>query len=288
MSTRLAFRDEQVETIEEIAEAFREGRPRYSRGMNRLSFVDLPHFAGAVPLLDEAGMPAFGKDDALAFTDATPECLGHVNVCCASVVLDDPNRGLCSLFRLRRLTRESAKRVPGAQPGMYEFSSGILARKREPLLAFRLLFRWHDPGLTSLELRQGLGFVPVHKHLFTQDDERFYRRRAQVALGFAVTLHYEWRVELAYDGAPAVGVATTLEGVRELFRLRERNPATNRRDALRHWVRGHARARAGGALSEVREHLRGKVAFEWNGLAARVKQSHYDMERAALTASAGK
>lgn len=104
-----------------------------------------------------------------------------------------------------------------------------------------------------------------------------------VACGLAFNMRYQWGVELE-DGedSPSILLPTDPSGVRSLFTHRERNPLTNRRDALLHWVRAHLRRRRADASDTawVRKHLRGKLAFEWHGMRGTIHPAQFDLEEA--------
>lgn len=271
-----SFSLEQFDIIEDLAEAFREGRPKFSARHNASRFVELSHFSGAVPLIRNASL---FPEESLFFRDCTPDMFGHINVVLAGNVFDGGDRDLCSLRRLRRLTPTAASKIPGASAGVFELSTGVLKRDRAPLMALANLFRYRDRGYTPDELAEGLAFQPVFPQRFDSDILARDRQAIQIMLGALLTIRYCWRVDVSYDAAPSVGVLTSCAGARELFKFRDKSPALNRRAALRHWVREHARLKSEGVETQVREHLRGATQFTWNGLKGSLKPSYFDFER---------
>lgn len=81
----------------------------------------------------------------------------------------------------------------------------------------------------------------------------------------------QWRVLLGWEGHPRMSFVTSAVGVREVFRLRDIPNGKQRRAALRHWVSSHWRETSDPDVDlKIRAHLRGAVAFTWNGLACKI------------------
>jgi hypothetical protein len=98
---------------------------------------------------------------------------------------------------------------------------------------------------------------------------------------FALSERYWWHVSLGFLGNPRVKLPTDSTGVKNAFALRDVPEGKQRRAALRHWVTDHWRQnRADPDLENyVRQHLRGAVEFNWNGLRCRLEPSRYDLAR---------
>lgn len=90
-----------------------------------------------------------------------------------------------------------------------------------------------------------------------------------------------WSVRFSVPGSQR-GIVRLCEAgsVKELFRLRDRDPGASRRAALLHWVTAHTRRlrRNHDEETEVRRHLRGRAAFDWLGLKATIRPSPQDGE----------
>jgi hypothetical protein len=81
-----------------------------------------------------------------------------------------------------------------------------------------------------------------------------------------------WNVYLGHPGTARSRLATDQRGVRAFFSDRDIGES-GRRSALLHWVAGHWRRRRPPNeedASWVREHVRGKREFSWNGLRGEV------------------
>lgn len=81
-----------------------------------------------------------------------------------------------------------------------------------------------------------------------------------------------WNVYLGHSGMARSRLATDQRGVRAFFSDREVGES-GRRSALLHWVAGHWRRRRPpneDDASWVREHIRGKREFSWNGMRGEV------------------
>ena len=104
-----------------------------------------------------------------------------------------------------------------------------------------------------------------------------------VALGFALSLRYEWTVWIGLGDGPRIRFLSDPLGAREVFRLRDLPPGRERRAALRHWVSAHTRARRDDqdAKAWVRRHMRGATDFVWNGLRCRIQPADFDVEQVA-------
>lgn len=91
---------------------------------------------------------------------------------------------------------------------------------------------------------------------------------------------YQWIVGFQCEEGPTVEFATDAVGARQAFRLRDVDPGKSRRSALLHWVAAHRRHDdSEEARQFVSQHLRGRVAFSWNGLRCEIRASAFDRER---------
>lgn len=107
-------------------------------------------------------------------------------------------------------------------------------------------------------------------------------QRATVATALQYGQRYDWRVHLGLNDGPAIAFITDPIGVCEAFRLRDIPDGAARRAALLHWVSEHWRKKRSGSendLVKVKQHLRGKRDFSWNGLVCRIRPSAFDEQR---------
>lgn len=103
-------------------------------------------------------------------------------------------------------------------------------------------------------------------------------------LGLAFTRDLVWRVVFKGPSGISVSLSTDTAGAMAAFRNRQPNEITGRRDALRHWVRQHYRAKHVDEGDEpekviVRQHLRGRTPFRWCGIDCELVVSPFDMRR---------
>lgn len=107
--------------------------------------------------------------------------------------------------------------------------------------------------------------------------------RARLALGFRLLQEYCWTAVFSIPQHAPFAIPTDARGALAIFKMRDKPADGARRPALHHWVEEHFRL---GRSSErdigVREHLRGRQAFEWSGINVELKPSPYDQERAQL------
>jgi hypothetical protein len=103
----------------------------------------------------------------------------------------------------------------------------------------------------------------------------------QTSLGIQFTRRYQWTVELALGTYGSMLVPTDPTGARDVFKFRDIPSGSERRKALRHWVREHYRKRRvdEGDEIKVREHMRGATEFGWHDLNCRIRPSQFDIER---------
>jgi hypothetical protein len=109
------------------------------------------------------------------------------------------------------------------------------------------------------------------------------------AKSMAFTRYYDWQVELGFQmpgrtQMPTVAIATSAQGAREAYRLRDVAPGKSRRDALKHWVATHMRHGTKydpEAETKIWAYLRGVEEFTHNGLKCVLHPSAYDLKKAA-------
>lgn len=146
-----------------------------------------------------------------------------------------------------------------------------------------LMGRWVEAGTGqnwSITGERGSidGYSPAAE---TQTEENALGGSA--ACGLAFNRRYEWGVEISIaENAPSIFLPSDPTGLRAMFAHRSRNPLTNRRDALLHWVREHFRRKRHDQQDAawVRRYLRGKWAFDWYGMRAVIHPSQFDIEQA--------
>jgi len=109
------------------------------------------------------------------------------------------------------------------------------------------------------------------------------------ATGAAFTNRYSWFVELSRGKGFSLRFPTDPRGAMAAFRNREKKKGKSRRSPMKHWVRDHWRTTSIERITEsqaeeratlIREHLRGVIEFEWEGLSCRLTPSAFDLERA--------
>lgn len=105
-------------------------------------------------------------------------------------------------------------------------------------------------------------------------------------MSLALSRRYEWTASIRLDDSPTLVFPTDALGIRELFRLRDKDEGKLRRSALLHWVCQHWRKKRidPEAVSFVRKHVRGETAFRWAGFDCSIKPSLYDIEQTTKAA----
>jgi hypothetical protein len=103
-------------------------------------------------------------------------------------------------------------------------------------------------------------------------------------LGLSFTRDLVWRVVFKSPAGICISLSTDTAGAMAAFRNRQPNDVTGRRDALRHWVRQHYRAKHVDEGDEpekviVRQHLRGRTPFRWLGIDCELVVSPFDVRR---------
>lgn len=86
---------------------------------------------------------------------------------------------------------------------------------------------------------------------------------------------FTWSISYSLDGAPAVRIPSSFDGVSGMFIMRELNPGLTRRQALKHWVKEHNRTISGERTVQVSGHFRGVDWFDWFGLKCRIHPPHF-------------
>lgn len=106
-----------------------------------------------------------------------------------------------------------------------------------------------------------------------------------VCLAQALRERYEWGVSFKQDNeTPSIRLETDPTGIKDLFKFREINQGTDRRDHLINWVTEHWRKNRHDPDIEgyVRKHLRGNTCFQWEGLEVNILPSQFDIEQKEL------
>lgn len=122
-----------------------------------------------------------------------------------------------------------------------------------------------------------------------KDDGHGIEIDVRLAHGVELRREYNWSVLIGEPGIPRARFTTDALGVREVFRLRDIPAGAARRAALRHWVRQHWRMKRDPDAADkafVREHLRGRMEFGWQGLSCEIEPSREDIRRAAAVTRA--
>jgi hypothetical protein len=235
--------------------------------------VQLHDFTGAEPLL-----PVFTQitedvygDDEIIFADAKPTDLDSpLNIAFIAEDPDDP-QGFC-LSRHRAVSPADVR--------------GKVSRLTRYLVETKSA--WLDgegQGMGTTQIfgsNNGLDWRMTAAGYEHNADEGLHTRRVQIAHGMAFTREFFWTVRLGWVGHPNILIPTDPVGARAVFRLRDIPEGKQRRAALKHWVSEHWRQTREDESEEVfvREHLRGKERFVWNGLVCEIRPSVTDRKRA--------
>lgn len=245
-------------------------------------------FLRIIPISEMDGLIG---EDYFVFTDAYPDSLDWpVDVC----ILATQKSWL--KWIVRRFVSIGPKEARGSVVSFsrYMLKEYIWASPRNSipvsLIAYHSFIggRWGVADIRPKWVKIGRGFADDHyapvKQCSIKDglrDHEIYP--VDIACGYAFNMRYHWGVELRVSqDAPSILLPTDPSGVRSIFSHRERNPLTNRRDALLHWVRDHfrkSRKEASDAIW-VKKHLRGKWSFDWNGMQAIIHPSNFDVDDA--------
>lgn len=104
---------------------------------------------------------------------------------------------------------------------------------------------------------------------------------ALMAAGMSLRRHYNWSVLLGEGKGPRARFITDVQGIKEVFRLRDLPAGRQRRAALLHWVREHWRKRRDRTANDrvlVQKHLSGTWSFVWNDLRCQIEPSADDVD----------
>jgi hypothetical protein len=115
-----------------------------------------------------------------------------------------------------------------------------------------------------------------------RENETFAQNAIELGLGMVLTERYSWHVAFGYnETGPRLVVPTNPTGCLALYKDRDKDEGRNRRAALRHWVENHYRSNIDdpGAITYVRDHLRGHTRFIWNDLFCELMVSQFDLEK---------
>jgi len=225
-------------------------------------------------------------EDGFVFTDATPSMFPYLSICISTPITETTDNTAMGLVSVRRLTDETCKKVPGASAGMIEVQRAYCDRSLAA--EYSMLWRCTEEASASGDFLTGTVSYRYEPFLRNKREVNLFREPGlgdkdpeliQFALGALLNRRYQWTVELQVDDAPSVDIYTTPEGAKELFKWRDVPPGKSRRDALRNWVREHARRKSSGDFTMVRQHLRGVTSFTWAGLKARLRPSQFDIEK---------
>lgn len=101
----------------------------------------------------------------------------------------------------------------------------------------------------------------------------------RMAVSVALARRFMWHVQLGYIGVPSINLMTDSTGVGEILKARDVSVRKGKREAILHWVASHWRRyrRDPDRLTRVKDHLRGKTSFEWDGLHCTVIPSIEDV-----------
>lgn len=233
---------------------------------------DLREFSGAQPLVSDWLAPQEERDTIWYFRDVTPSDLAKpLNVAMVGMNPDEPGE-----FVLHRYRSMQPKDVRGRV-------------MREYPMYVRTLHAWVGgprPGLGATSIygsRDGLNWNFASSGIGGyQYEEEKYQGLIGLAHGMAWTDEMLWHVEIGWVGCPTIKIPTDPVGARAIFRLRDIPEGKQRRAALKHWVTEHWRQSRSDPSEErmVREHLRGKERFVWNGFVCEITPSHDDLVRA--------
>ena len=154
-------------------------------------------------------------------------------------------------------------------------------------LMYRSTYDNGEAGSCRLPIVRTANYVRLHPELRARTGGDYLAKIEQCAEGLldpsvpldqtfaALSTHRKrsyWNVLLGYPGTARSRLATDQRGVRAFFGDRDVGEG-RRRAALLHWVRGHWRCRRppnDEDTSWVREHIRGKREFSWNGMRGEV------------------
>lgn len=238
--------------------------------------VGLNYFTGIEVFLPEAVKIIMAKHADVPIIN-TRVGLGDVSAFDVSTMGQavDPSH-LFGLTRFRRVSMSQVRgKVSRVLPFMVESGAALVARSGKVLAGDRVI--WASPdGLNGWHC-VGPSNLPNYRQSMYGDDLVSLR----LSLGIHFARDYDWCVHLGYAGCPTINFPTDPTGVLEVFRLRDLPEGKKRRDALLHWVREHWRRRRSDptAFAKVKEHLRGKTTFVWNGLQCLIKPAPFDLRR---------
>jgi hypothetical protein len=129
-------------------------------------------------------------------------------------------------------------------------------------------FKWQDIGMKKANGQ-------------TRDtySSEYWTKKIGSFSGATFEQHYYWYVDICYKDNIELSFVTSPGGAKEIFRLRDIPNGKERRVALRNWVAEHFRkSKIDPEESiKVRQHLRGGVEFDWNGLHIRIRPSEEDI-----------
>lgn len=255
--------------------------PQTRRG--RITFpISLSHFSYAEPFFsrmldtlgeEEMGPARFSTVPFRRYPEDAERIAKHIDVTLLTNIDDqDDHDSRFALSRWRTVPAESVRgKIRGAAPINVEMSTAIIQKDLSYVTArtylgrvgqsFRVL-EYTDPRIGKLDAANRL----------------YHERTTMIALSVAVVRHYSWGVRFSYPGAPGVHFSTDPSGAAALLAVRDVKKGV-RRQSILHWVAEHWRKRRADptAFTKVREHMRGKTVFSWDGLQCEVVPSAADL-----------
>ncbi|MGH6653568.1 MAG: hypothetical protein ACRDVE_00005 [Actinocrinis sp.] len=266
--------------IDNVLDMLQNARPRPDTWQYGGWSWPLKHFDNMAPLLDAETTHADYGDD--IFTRLWPADLATPLDFCAGRFLDDggPMSGWFVAHHYRQVKRP---RLPVARMARYVIECARLYINPATGEA-RTSAKYFGINHPDWESWQHLQLDrPLHK----TENGTLEILALACSMGFHFGREYHWHVHLKRPGSAAgVLVPTTSQGARKVFRLRDYESGETRRKALQHWVDGHSRRirphTPDERLTWVRDHLRGRTKFQWEGMEGEIRVSEHDMRRLGL------
>jgi hypothetical protein len=241
---------------------------------------------------NDGDLIAISKDDQCVryFSDVNPSDVRGFDASSVLTTVGDNGNKQIELYRLREEPLKKARghkiyspHVASLYSCWVDIDAGRYSAKR--ILVNKAGTDWLALGAES-EYSHFARSKTCEGNLVTYgvDDNEGITSTCNMLVSVAFTRDVVWRVVFKGPHGISVSLSTDTAGAMAAFRNRQPNETSGRRDALRHWVRQHHRAKHVDEGDEpqkviVRQHLRGRTPFRWCGIDCELVVSPFDIRR---------
>lgn len=258
------------------------GESTHGMKMNKLH-VDVSHFSPAIPI---GVFDSLEHGDVGFFSDASPFDV-EPNFDLSTMIKFDPNcsqegekkKTIFQVQRTRRLNPAAWRgKLRQLYPYMIEWSLAHIFEDNS-YFSYKMPMGFNGSTWTDCLNREGPnGNGGSPKLIVKVNQDELNSINMHYGIGF--TRRYNWQAIIGSSPKAAISIFTDPYGAQELFRLRDIPEGRKRRAAIKNWISSHWRQRRAdpSESTKVRQHLRGALEFNWNGLYVKIIPSAFDLE----------